>query len=133
MIAAILVLLLCEIAGDLLRQMLALAVPGPVIGMSILAVVLAWREEGPPPKWCVTDTLKRTAEGLIRHMGLLFVPAGVGLIAEIDVLRREWLPIAASLVGSTLLSLVVTGLVMHWSIRRRCPAVTQTVKSLERG
>jgi len=126
MIAAFLVLLLCELAGDLLRQMLALAVPGPVIGMSILAVALALRKEGPAPRWCVTDTLNRTAEGLIRHMGLLFVPAGVGLIAEIDVLRREWLPIAAGLIGSTLLSLAVTGLVMHWSIRRRCAAVPQT-------
>ena len=119
MMPAFVVLLVWELAGDLLRQMLALPVPGPVIGMSILAAALALRKEGPTSKSPVTDSLEHTAEALIRHMGLLFVPAGVGLIAEIGVLRSEWLPIAAGLIGSTLLSLAVTGLVMHWSIRRR--------------
>ena len=119
MVPAFLVLLVYQFAGDLLRQMLALPVPGPVIGMSILAAALAFRKEGPTSRSPITDSLEHTAEALIRHMGLLFVPAGVGLIAEIGVLRSEWLPIAAGLIGSTLLSLAVTGLVMHWSIRRR--------------
>src|SRR6516165_5065045 len=119
MMPAFVVLLVWELAGDLLRQMLALPVPGPVIGMSILAAALAFRKEGPTSRSPITDSLEHTAETLTRHMGLLFVPAGVGLIAEIGVLRSEWLPIAAGLIGSTLLSLAVTGLVMHWSIRRR--------------
>jgi holin-like protein len=114
--------------------MLALPVPGPVIGMSILAAALAFRKEGAGPRSPITDSLEHTAETLIRHMGLLFVPAGVGLIAEIGVLRSEWLPIAAGLIGSTLLSLAVTGLVMHWSIRRRAARRSpDTVQGLERG
>ena len=130
MIPAFLVLLLCELAGDLLRQLLALPVPGPVIGMSILAAVLVSRREG--PKSAITDGLEHTAETLIRHMGLLFVPAGVGLVAEISVLRSQWFPIAAGLIGSTLLSLAVTGLVMHWSIRRRAARLSpDTVQGLE--
>lgn len=130
MIPAFLVLLACELAGDLLRQILALPVPGPVIGMSILAAVLVFRRKG--PRSAITDGLEHTAETLIRHMGLLFVPAGVGLIAEIGVLRSEWLPIAAGLIGSTLLSLAVTGLVMHWSIRRRAARrSSDTVQGLE--
>ena len=59
--------------------------------------------------------LGNTAETLIGHMGLLFVPAGVGIITELGVLRAEWLPITAGLIGSTVLSLAVTGLVMHWA------------------
>jgi len=132
MIPAFLVLLACELAGDLLHQMLALPVPGPVIGMSILAAALVFRREEPTAKSVITDGLERTAESLIRHMGLLFVPAGVGLIAEIAVVRSEWLPIAAGLIGSTLLSLAVTGLVMHWSIRRRTAGRSpDTVQGLE--
>lgn len=50
-------------------------------------------------------------------MGLLFVPAGVGIIAEFGLVRKEWLPIAAALVGSTVLSIAATGLVMHWITR----------------
>jgi holin-like protein len=132
MIPAFLVLLLCELAGDLLRQLLALPVPGPVIGMSILAAALAFRTEGPTSRSAITDGLEHTAETLIRHMGLLFVPAGVGLVAEISVLRSQWCPIAAGLIGSTLLSLAVTGLVMHWSIRRRAARLSpDTVQGLE--
>jgi holin-like protein len=54
---------------------------------------------------------ERAAQRLIRHMGLLFVPAGAGVIAETGILRLEWLPIAAGLIRSTLLSLAVIGLV----------------------
>jgi putative effector of murein hydrolase LrgA (UPF0299 family) len=44
------------------------------------------------------------------------------------------LPIAAGLIGSTLLSMAVTGLVMHWSIRRRAARRSpDTVHGLEQG
>jgi len=134
MIPALLVLLVCELAGNALHQMLGLPVPGPVISMSILAAVLAFRKGGASSGSPITGSLEQTAETLIRHMGLLFVPAGVGLIAEIGVLRSEWLPIAAGLIGSTLLSLAVTGLVMHWSIGRRAARrSSDTVQGLQRG
>jgi holin-like protein len=133
MIPALFILLMCELTGDVLHRMLALRVPGPVIGMSIVAAALAFGKEGPIDRPAIADGLERTAETLIRHMGLLFVPAGVGLIAEIGVLRSQWLPIAAGLVGSTLLSLAVTGLVMHWSIRRRTARrLPDGVQGLER-
>jgi holin-like protein len=50
---------------------------------------------------------------LVSHLGLLFVPAGVGIITQGAVLRREWLPIVAALLGSTLVGLVATGWVMQ--------------------
>lgn len=107
MLSAFLVLLACELAGDLLRQVLALPVPGPVIGMTILAAALVFKRKAPTSNSPVIVSLEQTSEALIRHMGLLFVPAGVGLIAEMQVLRSEWMPIAAGLIGSTLLSLAV--------------------------
>ncbi|WP_027533599.1 CidA/LrgA family protein [Bradyrhizobium sp. WSM3983] len=134
MLSAFLVLLACELAGDLLRQVLALPVPGPVIGMTILAAALVFKRKAPTSNSPVIVSLEQTSEALIRHMGLLFVPAGVGLIVEIQVLRSEWMPIAAGLIGSTLLSLAVTGLVMHWSIRRHAARPSRdTVQGLGRG
>ena len=41
MLIALLTLIGCQLAGELLRSALALAVPGPVIGMFMLAAVLA--------------------------------------------------------------------------------------------
>ena len=64
------------------------------------------------------SALTRTANTLIGNMGLLFVPAGVGVMAELGVLRQDWLPILAGLMVSTVLGVVVTGLVMHHVSRR---------------
>jgi putative effector of murein hydrolase LrgA (UPF0299 family) len=68
---------------------------------------------GPAAERAVSPPLLTAANGLIANMGLLFVPAGVGIIAELGVLRSEWLAILAGLLVSTLLGLAVTGLVMH--------------------
>ena len=116
MIAAILLLIACELVGEIAREALALPIPGPVIGMFLLAAVLSFRRDR-PERPAIPAALGDTAETLIGHMGLLFVPAGVGIIAEAGVLRAEWLPIVAGLVGSTVLSLIVTGLVMHWTTK----------------
>ena len=49
-------------------------------------------------------------------MGLYFVPAGVGVITQAHLLRREWLPILCAVAGSTLLSIAVTGLAMRLTL-----------------
>ena len=116
MIAAFLALIACELVGEVVRSAFDLPVPGPVIGMFCLGGILAFRKDKPGAS-AIPEALEQTSEALISHMGLLFVPAGVGIVAEAELLRTEWLPIAAGLVGSTILSLAVTGLVMHWMMR----------------
>jgi holin-like protein len=111
---AFLILVGCELIGEVLRRALHLPLPGPVIGMFLLALALI--VGGDDKAVGVTDKysqLSRTANALIANMGLLFVPAGVGVIAEFGVLRQNWLPILVGLLVSTVLGLVVTGLVMH--------------------
>jgi holin-like protein len=111
---AFLILVGCELIGEVLRRALHLPLPGPVIGMFLLAVALI--VGGDDEAVGVSDKypqLSRTANALIANMGLLFVPAGVGVVAEFGVLRQNWLPILVGLLVSTVLGLVVTGLVMH--------------------
>jgi holin-like protein len=105
-----LVLVGCQLIGEMLRRALHLPLPGPVIGMLLLAAILAIAGNDPIEE---TSQLARTANALIANMGLLFVPAAVGVIVEFGVLRQSWLPILAGLLLSTSLGLVVTGLVMH--------------------
>lgn len=110
------VLIVCRLLGETLRLVLQLPVPGAVVGMLILAAALVAR--APTAAGTGRDTsLDRTAEALIGRMGLLFVPAGAGVVAEAALLREAWLPLAAGLIGSTVLSLIVTGLVMHRTAR----------------
>ena len=114
MLGAILTLIGCELLGELLRMALHLPIPGPVIGMFLLATGLALRDRGKAPGDIPADTpLDQTAGVLLAYMGLLFVPAGVGIIAEAGLLRQAWVPILVALFGSTVLSLMVTGFVMH--------------------
>ncbi len=120
MIESILILLGFELVGEVLRGALHLPVPGPVLGMLLLAAVLVMRDRREQPSAQPSASpLDRTANMFLEQMGLLFVPAGVGLLTEAHLLRQDWLPILAGVIGSTLLSLAVTGLVMHHVIRSR--------------
>lgn len=108
------VLIGLQLVGEVLRQTLHLPLPGPLIGMVLLTVALVARgSAGAAAERAVPSPLLKVANGLIVTMGLLFVPAGVGIITEIGVLRRAWLVILAGLLVSTVLGLGVTGLVMH--------------------
>ncbi len=106
------VLLLCQWLGELAATASGLPVPGPVIGMILLLAFLLWRGEEPPD-------LARVADGLLDHLALLFVPAGVGVVAHLALLRAQWPPIAAALLVSTMATVLVTGWVMQRLMRKR--------------
>jgi holin-like protein len=73
--------------------------------------VLAWRG-------VVPESLAAAADGLARHLSLLFVPAGVGVMMYVRQLADEWVPIAAALVVSTALAIAVSAIVFAWLARR---------------
>jgi len=100
------VLLLCQLVGELIVLYLGIPVPGPVVGMLLLFVGLMIRGNIPEP-------LAQTANGLLEQLSLLFVPAGVGVMTHLTLLGKQWLPLTASLVISTLLTIAVTGLLMQ--------------------
>jgi holin-like protein len=111
MIAAITLLLVLQLAGEVIAQTLALPIPGPVIGMALLFAALAFR--GGPS----TD-LRNTAGGLLQHLSLLFVPAGTGVMLHFQRVSDEWLPLLASLLVSTAATIGVTALVLRMLIHR---------------
>jgi holin-like protein len=110
MARALTVLLLFQLVGEVIARLLDLPVPGPVIGMLLLLGALLLRGAAP-------DTLRDTAQGLLSHLSLLFVPAGVGVIVHIGRLQDEWLAILATLVLSTMLTLVLTAWAMCLLLR----------------
>jgi putative effector of murein hydrolase LrgA (UPF0299 family) len=100
------VLLLCQLAGELMVVVLGWPVPGPVVGMALLFLGLVIRGGVPQP-------LADTANGLLAQLSLLFVPAGVGVMTHLRLLGDQWLPLTASLLVSTLLTIAVTGWLMQ--------------------
>lgn len=112
MIGYLSVILLCQLIGEILTRLLRLPVPGPVIGMVILFCGLSLRRGLPADLEAVTGFLHR-------YLALLFVPAGVGIITSLDLLRRAWLPLAGAIVVGTALTIATTGLIMQAANKRR--------------
>jgi holin-like protein len=112
MIKSIFILLLFQLAGEAIRALTRISIPGPVIGMILLAAFYILRRREP------SAPLQQAADGLLSWLGLLFVPAGVGVIANLALIRSAWLPISAALVLSTFLTLITTAWIMHRFGRR---------------
>ena len=94
------------LVGQLGVKLLGLPVPGSVVGMVLLAAGLA---RGLLP----VRAVQASAGLLVRHMALLFVPPGVGLIVYRDLLRAEWPAVVLAGVASTVAVLLVVGLLQQ--------------------
>jgi holin-like protein len=96
-------LLACQLVGEVVVRLLDVPVPGPVVGMLVLFVLLRVRD--------VRDDagVVRAGQALLRHLQLLFVPAGVGVVAYAATIRDNALPIAVALLGSWFVGLLVVG------------------------
>jgi holin-like protein len=114
MIGAITALLVCQLIGEVLARVLHLPVPGPVIGMVLLFVILVLRHPGGQ----TPEALGRVADTLLGNLGLLFVPAGVGVVVLLHTLAENWLPLTLAIGLGTLLSMAVTGRLAQALLRR---------------
>ena len=101
-VLGLLALLWCQLAGELVAAITGIPIPGPVIGLVILLAWLTWRRPGD------AHPVVRAGDGLLRHLQLLFVPAGVGVVAQAGVIGGAALAIVVGLVLSWLVGLAVT-------------------------
>lgn len=110
MLAALTGLLLLQLVGEVLSRWLHWPVPGPVVGMALALLLVRWRP-------ALLAQLRVAAQGLLAHLSLLFVPAGVGVMLHVRRLGDEALAIGTALVLSTLISMAVAALVATWLMR----------------
>ena len=110
MLPAFAILLVFQCLGEGLAYALRLPVPGPVVGMLLLAAALAAR-----PAW--QRHVAPAADALLGHLSLLFVPAGVGIVVVARGLQGNWTALAAAIVLCTLLTLAVTALTVRLTAR----------------
>jgi holin-like protein len=112
MLGALTTLLVYQLIGEVLVQALALPVPGPVVGLLLLFLTLCARRE-------LAGPLRDTANGLLQHLSLLFVPAGVGVMVHFSRVSGELLPILAAVLVSTALAIAAGALAMQALLRDR--------------
>ena len=110
MLRAFGILLGCQLVGETMARALAVPMPGPVIGLVLLVMLLfAVERRHLVDSSTVDDTsLGKVSNGLLAVLGVLFVPAGVGVIQNLGVLGEYGAALAATLLVSTVLTLVIT-------------------------
>lgn len=104
MIHGLTILLVFQLTGEIIARSFGLPVPGPVIGMALLLAAMALSAR-------VADTVRPTAQGLLSHLSLLFVPAGVGIVGHLSLLSEHGVALFATLLISTVLAIAAGALV----------------------
>jgi len=92
--------------GEIASRSGLLPLPAPVTGLMLLYAELAIRGRIP-------DDLGPLADRILQFLGMLFVPAGVGVIAYVDLLKLEFVPILTAVIGGTAITIFVTALVAN--------------------
>lgn len=110
MIRGFFLLLFFQLVGEIVARGLALPAPGPVVGLALMvAAMAAWRAWRPyDDEALASSDVGRAATGLLGNLSLLFVPAGVGVVQYLGLLKAQGVALAASLIVSTLMTLLVT-------------------------
>jgi len=112
MIDGLVRILLFQGIGEGVAHFLVPLVPGPVIGLVLLLAFLAWRGE-------VSAGVELVSSAFMRYLGVLFVPAAVGVVMYWPHLQRQALAIAVALVVSVLATIAVSALLAKWLARKK--------------
>jgi holin-like protein len=99
---SVLVIFTCLALGKLCSH-LAPILPGSLYGLVIFTLGLHWRIFN-------AEDIKASVIWCIQHMGVCFVPAGVGIINHFDLIKQFGITIVAITLVTTFILLTVVGL-----------------------
>lgn len=99
--------------GEVFSALIAsfIAIPGSVIGMVLLFLALHF-------KWVKMEQVDEVGTWLTDNMGIFFVPAGVGLISNFDVLADTWWQLLLIMAVTTVLMMAFVGKIVQ-AVKRR--------------
>ncbi|MBP3349541.1 MAG: CidA/LrgA family protein [Bacteroidaceae bacterium] len=101
-IKGVFAILLFYVIGIGASQLIGGVIPGSVCGMLLLFAALCLGIVKP-------DNVRIVARALTQNMAVLFVPAGVGIMAQYDLIAQNWVGILTITIVCTLLVLLSTG------------------------
>ena len=107
MISGLVQILLFQSLGELVSKFAFPTLPGPVIGLVLLIVWLVLRKG-------INQELAMVADGFSQYLGLLFVPAAVGVVLFLPQLKANALAILSALVASVILTIATTAIVVRF-------------------
>ena len=107
MIRGLIILLSFQGAGEIVSRLFALPIPGPVVGLVLLLVFLIHRGKVDAP----IDTV---ASALVKNLGVLFVPAAVGVVMFLPQLKANFWAISVALTVSVTVAIAVSAAVLRF-------------------
>lgn len=98
--------------SEVIAKLLPINIPPSIIGIVILFTLLEL-------KVLKTEDVEMTGDYLIKIMPILFVPAGVGLIKYLDVLKIVAVPMAFVITLSTAIVMTAVGVVTQKLVEKK--------------
>jgi holin-like protein len=98
-----------QLIGEVFVRILPIGIPGPVIGMTLLAIA------------CIASpglrhACEKASAALLGNLSLLFLPAAVGVVQFLPLIRTEGLAIGVAILVSTALAIAVTALTFRFVV-----------------
>ncbi len=102
MISGLVKLFLFQALGELVSNFAIPFIPGPVIGLVLLLVFLLAVRRLP-------SDIDSVGSGILQHLGLLFIPASVGVLLYLPILKANAWAVVGTLLISVISTIAVTG------------------------
>lgn len=96
--------------GELLSKSLIKFIPGNIIGMVILLTMLC-------TKVIKLEAIETVTKFLLDHLAFFFIPAGIGLLTAIELIKGNTIKIILICIISTFIVMAITGLTVQALIK----------------
>ena len=106
------ILCVCLMLGVVTRHLINFPIPEAVYGMLYLFIAFSVGIIEP-------DDVKKTSNGILQNLAILFVPAGVGIINSYDEIRGKALLLIGLVVLGTAVTMGLTGKIIEILQRRK--------------
>lgn len=107
-----LIILGIYLIGEILSSTLSLPIPGNILGMVILFVLLC-------TKTIKVDQISNVTNFLLDHLAFFFIPAGVGLMSSMGIIKATWLQLLIVCIVTTIVIIAVTGITVQFVAERK--------------
>lgn len=95
--------------GELISKGFSLPLPGNIIGLIILLTLLC-------TKTIKLEKVENISTFFLDHLAFFFIPAGVGLLSSLDIIRNSLVSILILCLITTAIVIVCTGLIVQYII-----------------
>ncbi|MGO2960150.1 MAG: CidA/LrgA family protein [Lactococcus cremoris] len=93
--------------GNVISNVFRLPVPGSILGMILLFLALQF-------KLLEFRHVDEAGSFLINNMTILFLPAGVGIMAKWNLISHFWAQILLIVVGALIINMLILGKLVEW-------------------